>query len=171
MAILSTYLEFLMHQDDNVVKKTQVSAGVIIKHENNLDHLLLIRRSKTDTWSMNWEFPRGHVKEKETLEEGLIREVKEETGLDVEPIKFIGKFKYIAEEGTRETTQYNYLCKMKDPNQKVKLSFEHDMYRWIISVSQAEMMCAQEMMKIISRVFNNDERIVTYPERNEEIDE
>jgi hypothetical protein len=27
------------------------------------------------------------------------------------------------------------------------------------------------MMKIISRVFNNDERIVTYPERNEEIDE
>jgi hypothetical protein len=76
---------------------------------------------------------------------------------------------YIAEHGTRETTQYNYLCELKDQNQKVKLSKEHDDYRWIMSMGEIELMVPAEMKKIISRVFNNDKKIIIYPEQDEEI--
>ena len=169
--MIKPYLEFLMGQTKDVVKKTRVAGGIIIKTENDLDKLLVIRRSKTDTWSGTWEFPRGHAKGNETLSQALRREVKEESGLDIVPVKYIGKFSYIAEQGTRETTQYNFLCKLKNPNQEVKLSSEHDDFRWISSMGEVELMIPSEMKKVISRVFNTEERIVIYPERNEEIKE
>jgi 8-oxo-dGTP pyrophosphatase MutT (NUDIX family) len=170
--IIDIYLESIIGKDKEVIKRTKVSGGVIIKKGSHGESLLLlIRRSKTDTWAMVWEIPRGHVEDKETLEEGLIREVKEETGLDIIPVKFIGKFKYIADNGTRETTQYNYLCILKDSNQKVKLSFEHGTYRWVQTLGEVELLVPSEMKKIISRVLNPDSQIVIYPEKNEEIEE
>lgn len=45
--------------------------------------LLLLLRSPTVPFPGQWEIPGGHVEEGETLEEALIREVKEETGFDV----------------------------------------------------------------------------------------
>lgn len=172
MKLLDIYLESLISNDEKPIKKTKVAAAVIIKKgDNDEDLLLIIRRSKTDTWSMTWEIPRGHVNGNETLTQGLKREVKEETGLDIIPIRYIGKFSYLAEQGKRETIQYNYLCKMKNPDQKVKLSFEHDSHRWIQSMGEVELMVPSEMKKIISRVFNRNEAIIDYPERNEEIGE
>lgn len=168
---IKIYLEFLMGQNKDVVKRTKVAGGVIIRVENELDKLLVIRRSKTDTWSGTWEFPRGHAKDNESLIQALKREVKEETGLDIIPIKFIDKFMYLADQGTRETTQYNYLCKMKDPNQKVKLSKEHDAFNWLTGMGEVELNVPPEMKKTISRVFNTKERIVIYPEKNEKISE
>lgn len=156
------------------MKRIPVGGAIIIrKNEKGEEELLLIRRSKTDHWGLIWEFPRGKVKPGEDIKEGLLREVKEETGLNVKIIKFIDKYKYIADNGTRISTQYNFLCKMIDPKQEVKLSFEHDEYRWIRTVGEAELLVPSEMKKTISKVLNDEDRIVSYDMENntEEIEE
>lgn len=59
------------------------ATGILI--ENN--SLLLVQQKLSD--NKNWSLPGGRVEAGETLEQALIREMKEETGLDVEPIRML----------------------------------------------------------------------------------
>ncbi len=58
------------------------SCGAIIIHKANKDNykVLLVKNHNGRYWS----FPKGHVEKGETEEQTAIREIKEETGLDVE---------------------------------------------------------------------------------------
>jgi len=162
---LKSYLEFLMGQEDKVKKHVSVSGAVILRNnEEGGSSVLLIRRSPTDHWKLVWEFPRGRCDKGDSkdLVRCLKREVSEETGLKVKVLKYIDKYEYLADEGTRKSTQHNFLCKMDPPNQKVKLSKEHDKYRWVDSVGVVELLCPPEMKKTISKVLNTDNDIVSY---------
>ena len=66
---------------DNIYKVR--ATGVLI--ENN--SLLLVKQKLSN--NKNWSLPGGRVESGETLEQALIREMKEETGLDVEPIRML----------------------------------------------------------------------------------
>lgn len=66
---------------DNIYKVR--ATGVLI--ENN--SLLLVKQKLSN--NKNWSLPGGRVEPGETLEQALIREMKEETGLDVEPIRML----------------------------------------------------------------------------------
>ena len=59
--------------------KEKSCGGIIYKQENEVYQFLLIK-----TMSGNWGFPKGHVEDGETEVETAKREIKEETGLDVE---------------------------------------------------------------------------------------
>lgn len=171
---MKLYREFLMGQDDLVEKEINVAGAVIIKNnEEGTQSVLLIQRSKKDNWPNVWEFPRGKCDkgDNDKLKDCLKREVKEETGLDVEIIEFIDKYEYIADRGKRKSTQFNFLCRMINPEQKVKLSFEHQSYRWITSVGEVELLVPSEMKKTISKVLNQSEKIVIYPSGEEIIKE
>ncbi len=50
------------------------------------DEILVINRTKNDWPGLS--FPGGHVEKGETLEESVIREIKEETGLTLHSVKF-----------------------------------------------------------------------------------
>jgi len=161
--VLNVYLEFLNDADKKVTKFVNVSGAIILKqNEEEQNSILLIRRSPTDHWKLIWEYPRGKCSSKENLEKCLKREVKEETGLDVDIIKYIDQYDYIADHGTRKSTQHNFLCKMSNPKQKVKLSFEHDQYKWVSSVGEVELLVPAEMKKTISKVLNTYDQIVNY---------
>lgn len=171
---MKLYQEFLIGQEDLVVKEVNVAGAVIIKNDDEgTQSVLLIQRSHDDHFPNIWECPRGKCDkgDKNKLEDCLKREVKEETGSDVEIIEFIDKYEYIADRGKRKSTQYNFLCRMKNPNQKIKLSFEHQDYRWITAVGEAELLVPSEMKKTISKVLNQDERIIVYPKTKEVIGE
>lgn len=60
------------------------SCGAIVYRKNNDDEIfiLIIKHIKGGHWS----FPKGHVEEGETEEQTAIREVKEETGIDIDII-------------------------------------------------------------------------------------
>jgi mutator protein MutT len=89
--------------------------------KNDLDQVLAVRRARADKFGGQWEYAGGKVDPEETKVEALIREVKEETGLDVRPISFAGK--------TKDTWYYN--CERIDPDQEIILSKEHSAYKWI----------------------------------------
>jgi len=146
--------------------RVSVSAGIILRYneEKECDEVLIIERAEKDKYPFQHETPRGRCEKSDSsLISCLKREVKEETGLDIKPIKFIGKFEYSADNGKRISTQHNYLCKMIDPNQKVKLSFEHDSYMWVSSTGLVNIHCLPEIAEMINRVLNPKDTIYDPP--------
>ena len=124
-----------------MLKKRKVGGGIVIRNNNETSEILLIQRSSKDHWPLRWETPRGgcdKFKEFESIIDCIKREVKEESGLDVIPVQFIDRFDYLSKEKNTLTTQHNYLCKLKDKNQEVKLSKEHQDYKWIPTVNHAQ---------------------------------
>ena len=77
------------------MKKEKSCGAVVIKKENDELKFLIIRQ--TDGY---WGFPKGRVEENETEEETSIREIKEETNIDVEiDNKFRKVITYSPKEG------------------------------------------------------------------------
>jgi ADP-ribose pyrophosphatase YjhB (NUDIX family) len=62
--------------------------GVVIED----DHRILVLNQDTDT-GRSWSLPGGKVEEGEPIRDALIREMREETGLDVEP----GRLLYVCD--------------------------------------------------------------------------
>lgn len=77
------------------------------------DRVLLIRRG-SEPLKGEWSIPGGMLELGEELAAGVERELKEETGLDVEPLERILVFDRIMREGERVKYHYvivDYLCR------------------------------------------------------------
>ena len=72
-----------------MLNKMLHAADGILTRENG-EIVLILRRGVTYTGY--WALPGGTVDEGETIEEALIREMKEEVGVDVEPMDILGVF-------------------------------------------------------------------------------
>src|SRR3989344_5843735 len=74
--------------------KREFSAGGIVI--NDQDQVLLIKNAALrDPNKAYWGFPKGHIDPGEKSEEAALREIKEETGVEVELIKKLGDSQYI----------------------------------------------------------------------------
>ena len=68
------------------------------------DKILLIKR-RTVPFRDYWALPGGRVDPGETVEQTIVREVKEETGLDVAIVSKIGDYH---EQGVQDGVEYDY---------------------------------------------------------------
>src|SRR5262249_55437064 len=101
----------------------QIVVGAIVAEA---DTVLLLRRPADDFMGGIYELPSGKVEPGEILDQALIREVKEETGLDVESITdYLGSFDYTSGSG-KKTRQFNFTATVT-ATQPVVLQ-EHDEY-------------------------------------------
>ena len=151
--------EALIGDEDDVEYSLDVAAGIIMKiDENNREQVLLIQRAKDDHWPNVWEFPRGKCDKPvgESLFHCASREIKEETGLDIDPVRRIDTYEYLADHGKRKTICHVFYCKMKDPNQKVKLSKEHQDYQWVGEVGEVELMLMPDQKIVLQKFLNRD---------------
>jgi ADP-ribose pyrophosphatase YjhB (NUDIX family) len=85
--------------------------GVVIDR----DRVLLIRRG-SEPMKGEWSLPGGLLELGEELAAGVRRELREETGLEVEPLEIILPFERILREGSRVKYHYvvvDYLCRRK----------------------------------------------------------
>jgi ADP-ribose pyrophosphatase YjhB (NUDIX family) len=89
-----------------------VGVGGVVVHRGRV---LLIRRG-TEPLKGQWSIPGGLLELGEELAEGVRRELKEETGLNVEPRELLAVFDRIFRENSRVRYHYvivDYLCRLK----------------------------------------------------------
>lgn len=102
-----------------------IVGAIIINDKGNV--LLL----KSHKWKDMYIIPGGHIELGETTEEALIREVKEETGLDIFDIDFLGFQESIFHEKffiRRHFILLDFVCKTK--GNEVVLDNEAQNYLW-----------------------------------------
>lgn len=95
--------------------KQEKSCGAIVLNSNN--EILLVHHN-----SGHWDFPKGHIEAEETEEQTAIREVKEETNIDIKVNK---NYRYVTnyspKEGVMKEVVY-FLAKNIDNTTKPQLS-------------------------------------------------
>lgn len=129
-----------------------VLAAVIIKN----DKVLILQRSKEeDIFPNMWELPSGKKEFLETSENSLLREVKEETGLDIKIIMPFFVFDYQIEklEEIRDSTQINFLATLINNNKKIKLSSEHQNFAWIHENEVNQYELSKATKQVIQKAF------------------
>jgi 8-oxo-dGTP diphosphatase len=107
------------------------------------DSIVLIKR-KYDPYKGSWALPGGFVEWGETVESAVVREVKEETGLEVDITELVGVYSDPERDPRGHTVTVCYLMRKiggnlkadtdasiaqhfkKDEILKLKLAFDHD---------------------------------------------
>ena len=124
----------------------EVSAAIIIED----GRVLLARRAKGEKLAGYWEFPGGKREEGETIDECLVREIREELSLDIE---VVGEF---------DTSDYEY------PGSRIRLigllaeiqngvipKTVHDLVEWIDISSVLDYQLAPADIPLAERLRND----------------
>ena len=113
------------------MSKIKLSVCGVIMYQSKF---LIVKRSETDDFLPNcWEFPGGSVEDDESIENALVRDLKEEIGLDIssKPSQLIGiSEEFMDKDKTERYLQLNYKIVM-DTEPQIILSSEHVAYDWV----------------------------------------
>lgn len=123
----------------------KVAAGVIHKDGK----ILIARRKSGKCVGANWEFPGGKLEEGETLEECLIRELKEELDIEVEIINYIDSNIFFCGDKKIELVAYN----VKYLSGKLKL-VDHEEAKWVLPDELLEYKFTLPDIPIAEKVLN-----------------
>jgi mutator protein MutT len=105
-----------------------MGVGAVIVDQGRV---LLVRRSN-EPLKGHWTLPGGLLELGETIVKGVVREVREETGLEVEPLELVELIDRIHRDGNRVQYHYviaDYLCKVTGG--VLQASSDADGVRWI----------------------------------------
>ncbi len=105
----------------------QIGVKAIIENDNKI--LFIKRSNEYGKISNSWDIPGGRTNFGEDPEQGLKREIKEETGLESEEIKKILDASTVFKNQEKQIVRITYLCTVKDT--EIQLSNEHTEMQWI----------------------------------------
>lgn len=137
---------------DNKKIIQKIVLGGIVMNKNKI--LILQRNENEDVYPGMWELPSGKREFLEPSSKSLIREVKEETGLDVNVLMPVSVFDYKIEkpDEIRDSTQINFLVEIIG-NEEVKLSHEHQSFAWVDEKSISSYNLSELTREVIEKSF------------------
>lgn len=112
------------------IKIVTVVLAIIRNNEGKYLMTLRVANDPEDRGYLGfWQIPGGGWQIGETMEQAVLREAREELGINVEIIQKIPKVFDSMRNDWRG--QLNcYLCKMKNPDEKIVLNEEASEYKW-----------------------------------------
>lgn len=125
--------------------------GILI--ENN--KILLVQQKLSD--KRNWSLPGGRLERGETLSQGLIREMKEETGLDVELVRML----YVCDVASSSNTILHITFLIKRVGGEIELpsnEFDENPIHDVKFVPVSELVkygFSEKFMQVINDGFSN----------------
>ena len=125
------------------------SSGIAVMKE---DRILIIKRSIDDFLGGNYELPGGGIEDGETFFDGVTRELKEETGLNLKGISLLFEgFDYNTETKNR-VRQVNFL--VTTDTYEITLSHEHESFLWVGIDGINNLTMTEEMRKCIREAIH-----------------
>lgn len=121
--------------------KQEKSCGAIVINQNN--KILLVHHN-----AGHWDFPKGHVEKGETEEQTAIREVKEETNID---IIINNKYRYTTSYSQKENV-------MKEVVYFLAQNIDEDKKPQLEEVSEVKWFTLEEAMNTIT--YENSKEIL-----------
>ena len=133
------------------MSENKLIAQALIKTEKGY---LVTKRSKEESsYQEYWDIPEGSAEPGELPKDAVIRETKEETGLDIIPLKVIQEDSTFDEIKNKVYVRLVYNCKVvSDINDIVLQQEEHTEYRFIKSLSELE---GEKITPFVIDLFNN----------------
>lgn len=104
--------------------------ALFIEHKNKI---LLLHRQENKPQGNLWGIPGGKIDKGETPHQAVVREIKEETGLDFsdEPIDNLGTY-YVKQSEKEQFIFHLFRAKLADDPSSVQINFtEHKGYTWV----------------------------------------
>ena len=122
----------------------QAALALVIRGETAL---ILLRGETAPSLPGYWALPGGNPEVGESLQETAVRELTEETGLEVSSSQFLGSF---------PSSVPDYVCDVfligeADPTQPVRISWEHSAYCWI---GLQELKCLEPVGTLTRQILN-----------------
>lgn len=93
--------------------------------------LLLWRSNTHPHMPLRADLPGGIIEDDETFELGLSREIKEETGLDVDPDDLSLLYTVSHDYFGKPISRLLYLVRINTRQPEIMVSWEHDHYKWV----------------------------------------
>lgn len=146
------FYDFLMDKakKDNVQKI--VVGGIVL---NDKREILVMTRKPDDFLGGIDELPSGHLEVNETILQGMKREIKEETGMDILRIEsYLDYFDYQSSSG-KKTRQFNFVIIPKE-SKTVELT-EHTAYKWQTPIQAIANTKITDEVKTCIQIFKANE--------------
>lgn len=114
-----------------IVNKPTFNVGLKAVVLNSKNEMLLIQRSAENTVAGKWDIPGGRMSFGESLDEALAREVREESGLEVEAIGTVLSVCTFMRDVSASNQIVRITFAVRATEGEIMLSDEHQAYEWV----------------------------------------
>ncbi len=130
--------------------KEERSAGVLVFREDDVREYLLLHYP-----AGHWDYPKGHIESGEVTKETALRELEEETGIQLEDVTLI--------EGFDKTIDYTYRARRymvhkeviyylgKTDKKSIDISNEHQDFIWLPYEESMKKLTFENARKVLNR--------------------
>jgi len=134
----------------------------IIRNEDN--EVLTVQRGAGSSNPLKWEFPGGKIKEGESAEECLLREIREELSMEIVICERLAAVEF--DYGTKQIKLIPFICDTLD---ELPVLSEHIAYKWLppgnllsVDFLGADVIVAVEYQELAESTTDSDKTITDF---------